>query len=80
MKHGFPDSADYVVVGAGSAGSIVASELSSAGARVVLIEAGGTDRRRLRPALGTASSADGRFTPTRGTGPDSPPPACETCG
>lgn len=56
MKHGFPDSADYVVVGAGSAGSIVASELSSAGARVVLIEAGGTDRRRLRPALGTASS------------------------
>ncbi|ROZ98785.1 GMC family oxidoreductase [Gordonia sp. OPL2] len=39
------DVADYVVVGAGSAGSIVASQLSSAGASVVLIEAGGTERR-----------------------------------
>lgn len=39
------DSADYVVVGAGSAGSIVASQLSAAGADVLLIEAGGTERR-----------------------------------
>ena len=37
--------ADYVIVGAGSAGAIVASRLSSAGADVILIEAGGTDRR-----------------------------------
>ncbi|MEH3139281.1 MAG: GMC family oxidoreductase N-terminal domain-containing protein [Mycobacterium kyogaense] len=37
--------ADYVVVGAGSAGSIIASRLASAGATVVVVEAGGTDRR-----------------------------------
>ncbi|KAA0080124.1 acetyltransferase [Mycolicibacterium sp. P9-64] len=43
MKH--PDVADYVVVGAGSAGSIIASRLASAGASVILVEAGGTDRR-----------------------------------
>lgn len=38
-------TADYIVVGAGSAGSIVAARLASAGARVVVIEAGGSDRR-----------------------------------
>ncbi|BBY67032.1 GMC family oxidoreductase [Mycolicibacterium helvum] len=37
--------ADYVVVGAGSAGSIIASRLAGAGASVILVEAGGTDRR-----------------------------------
>lgn len=37
--------ADYVIVGAGSAGSVLASRLSSAGADVILIEAGGTGRR-----------------------------------
>src|SRR3954452_11075771 len=39
------DAADYVVVGAGSAGSIIASRLASAGASVIAVEAGGTDRR-----------------------------------
>lgn len=38
------DVADYVVVGAGSAGSIVAARLASAGASVILVEAGGSDR------------------------------------
>lgn len=37
--------ADYVVVGAGSAGSILAARLSRAGASVVVVESGGTDRR-----------------------------------
>lgn len=43
MKH--QDVADYIVVGAGSAGAIIASRLASAGASVILVEAGGTDRR-----------------------------------
>jgi choline dehydrogenase len=40
-------SADYVVVGAGSAGCVVARRLADAGARVILLEAGGPDRSRL---------------------------------
>ncbi|MGH3948926.1 MAG: GMC family oxidoreductase [Pseudonocardiaceae bacterium] len=39
--------ADYVVVGAGSAGCIVASRLAEQGASVVLLEAGGPDRTQL---------------------------------
>ncbi|HEY6482655.1 MAG TPA: GMC family oxidoreductase N-terminal domain-containing protein [Steroidobacteraceae bacterium] len=36
---------DYVVVGAGTAGCVVASRLAGGGARVLLLEAGGSDRR-----------------------------------
>ncbi len=36
---------DYVVVGGGSSGSVVAGRLAAAGADVLVLEAGGTDRR-----------------------------------
>jgi len=39
------DDFDYVVVGAGSAGCVVAGRLAAAGAAVLVLEAGGTDRR-----------------------------------
>src|SRR4029077_1529700 len=34
---------DYIVVGAGSAGSVLAAELSASGAQVLVIESGGPD-------------------------------------
>ena len=40
-------SADYVVVGSGSSGAIIARRLADTGAGVLLIEAGGSDRRVL---------------------------------
>ncbi|MEU7875321.1 GMC family oxidoreductase N-terminal domain-containing protein [Dactylosporangium sp. NPDC049140] len=42
-----PDGADYVIVGAGPAGCVLANRLSAApGNRVVLLEAGGPDKAR----------------------------------
>jgi choline dehydrogenase len=34
---------DFIVVGAGAAGSVLAAELSASGAQVLVIESGGTD-------------------------------------
>ena len=39
--------ADYVIVGAGSAGCVLAERLSAGGAEVVLLEAGGRDTNPL---------------------------------
>ena len=70
--------ADYIVIGAGSTGSVVAARLSEDGRRrVLLLEAGGSDRRLavLMPAAGMLTAItnpryDWRFMaepdPTRG--------------
>jgi choline dehydrogenase len=42
-----PAHADYVVVGAGSAGCVLARRLAQSGASVILLEAGRSDRTRL---------------------------------
>jgi len=56
MKRNAPRDADFVIVGAGSAGCIVAAQLAGAGASVILVEAGGTDRRPdVRLPLGIVS-------------------------
>jgi choline dehydrogenase len=47
--------ADYVVVGAGSAGAIVASRLAERGASVILLEAGRKDNTRLVTVPGLVS-------------------------
>lgn len=46
---------DHVVVGAGSAGCVLAARLSEAGRSVLLIEGGGTDRTRLCRVPGMVS-------------------------
>lgn len=49
------DEADYVVVGAGSAGAIVACRLAERGASVILLEAGRSDNTRLVTVPGLVS-------------------------
>lgn len=62
------ESWDHIVVGAGSAGCVVAARLAEAGERVLVLEAGGDDRRRwVSMPLGagkllTDESAVWRFT------------------
>src|SRR5260370_34882338 len=43
INRGSRSSYDYVIVGAGAAGCVLASELSASGAYVLLLESGGTD-------------------------------------
>ena len=45
-------SYDYIVVGAGASGSVVAAELSKTGADVLLVESGGADEA---PTIGNPS-------------------------
>lgn len=60
-------ASDYVILGAGSAGCVLANRLSKAGHTVSLVEAGNTDRGRLdswtikMPAALTYSVADARY-------------------
>src|SRR5450432_4250382 len=46
--NGVPFTADVVIVGSGSAGAVIARRLVDAGAKVVLLEAGGPD---VNPAI-----------------------------
>lgn len=69
---------DYIVVGGGSSGSVVAARLAEAGADVLLLEAGGSDRRidvRIPAAVGIAySKVNWKYPaepdPTRTGGPE----------
>jgi choline dehydrogenase len=46
------DAYDYIVIGAGASGSVVAAELSKTGAEVLLVESGGADEA---PTIGNPS-------------------------
>lgn len=57
------NAADYVVVGAGSAGCAVAGRLADSGASVILLEAGGSDNNIMfkKPGMITMIHADPRL-------------------
>lgn len=55
---------DYVVVGGGAAGSVVAGELSKTGADVLLVESGGIDSA---PTIGNPSTGAASFGHPVGT-------------
>ncbi|MFS3129351.1 GMC family oxidoreductase [Nocardioides sp. Bht2] len=59
-KKSYSTVADYVVVGAGSAGCAVAGKLAGAGEQVILIEAGGSDKSIMfkRPGMITMIHSD----------------------
>jgi len=59
-KRSYSSEADYVVVGAGSAGCAVAARLAEAGEQVILIEAGGSDKSIMfkRPGMITMIHSD----------------------
>ncbi|WP_099021956.1 GMC family oxidoreductase [Mycolicibacterium palauense] len=65
-------SADYIVVGAGSAGALVATRLAAAGVDVILIEAGGTDRR---PDVAVPAGVASLFTTANWKYPCAPDPS-----
>lgn len=85
MTYDTPDTVDYLVLGGGTAGSIVASRLSEDGAvSVGLVEAGPSDAdeprahsiRRWAEMLEGQYDLDYRSVPTRAATPSSGRPGC----